>query len=188
MHPEKVTITKPNGTIIENVDADVQTKMIFFNDPTLPLQVGDVVERTLPSGLSEKFEVTDPGFISGGLTIGSHFQTKFKRWEPSKPAVAPQPTNVTYNLHGQNSKVNIGSVDNSVINGGNTQTLYQELRKTIQENVVEADRPGILAAVDTLENAGAGERAGAFGNFVAKAANYIEILSPFIKALGGLIS
>ncbi len=184
----KVSVVKPSGQRIENVDANVQSNMIFFNDPDLPLEAGDVVEHTRGGGITDKFEIIDPGYMAGMEGIPSHFQSKIKRWQAPQAAPTPTPTHVTYNLHGQNSKVNISSVDNSTIYGGNTQTLYQELRKAIESNIPEPDRGEIEQAVSDLEAAGESEKAGAFGRFVAKASNYVEVLTPFIKALGGLIS
>ncbi len=58
----KVTVIKADGRGFENVDAGVGSNTAIFNDPTLPLEVGDIVERSLPNGITEQFEITDPRF------------------------------------------------------------------------------------------------------------------------------
>ncbi len=188
MNPVPVTVIKPDGRSFENVEAGVHSEKIFFNDPNLPLEAGDIVERSLPSGLVDKFEIVDPGFRNGSHRLPDHFRSKVKRWVAPKELTDAVQTNITYNLHGQNSKVNIGSVDNSTIYGGNTQSLYQELRRAIEEGVPAEEQSSLLESVGQLENAPENEKKEAFGALVAKAATYLEILAPFIKVIASNIN
>lgn len=47
---DRVTLLKKDGTAYENVEAGVQSNMIFITDASLPVEVGDKTKRLLPSG------------------------------------------------------------------------------------------------------------------------------------------
>lgn len=189
MNPILVTVIKPDGQRFEDTEAGVHIDkgLIILNDPTLPLEVGDLVERKLPSGLVDRFEITEPGFREGSHRLPDHFQAKVKRWQEPKEQNAATAGNVIYNLHGQNSKVNIGSVDNSTIYGGNTENAYEALRQVIETSIPEADRPALLKSAIDLENAPNDGKKGALGEFVMKASNYLQILSPYIQTISKML-
>lgn len=48
---DKVTLVKQNGQRFEALRASVQIDKIFTSDPKIPIEEGDVFERTLPSGV-----------------------------------------------------------------------------------------------------------------------------------------
>ena len=60
---DRVTLVKASGQRFENLSASVQSKMIFTQDATLPIEDGDTFERKLPSGIVEVFVVLDAGFM-----------------------------------------------------------------------------------------------------------------------------
>jgi len=77
---DKVNIVKPDGTRHDNVAASVQPQAILVMDGTIPIEPGDIIERRLPSGVTERFEVIDPGYIAGprGSSL-SHYEIKYQR-------------------------------------------------------------------------------------------------------------
>ena len=60
---EKVKIIKQDLSIIDGVDALVQSTMVFIQDGSINIEEGDTIERLLPSGAKEQFLVVDRGFL-----------------------------------------------------------------------------------------------------------------------------
>ena len=145
-----VTIAKPDGTVVSPaVRADVQTKMIFINDASLPIEVGDVIFRTLPSGVVEAFVVEDPGFHAafGGIPAGYQIKVRRKGSEP-------KPHTVNYNLTGPNSRINIASHDASqnVVNASGADELFASLRNALETGIAqENERLQLLEEVERLK-------------------------------------
>lgn len=71
-----LSLHKPDGRVFEHIRAYVSVKGILIMDATLPIQTGDVLTRTLPSGVKEDFIVDDPRFQQGILGMPAHFQVK----------------------------------------------------------------------------------------------------------------
>ncbi len=79
MLKDRVTLVKRDGRRFEKIRASVQTRKIFSADPKIPIEEGDVFERLLPSGITEQYIVTDPGFMQGMGSIRAHYQTTVQR-------------------------------------------------------------------------------------------------------------
>lgn len=186
---DTVTLIKSNGEQIEGIKASVQSKKIFIADSTLPIEEGDKFERTLPSGLSEVFVVTNRGFFAGKGSIKSHYQVEVRREsaEGQKPAVQ----NITYNLQGQNPRVNVHSVDKSENTANiNKNNVFAELRQTIKEKVnnkEEIDK--LLKKISELEDtSGTKTFQEKYIEFMALAANHMTLVAPFLPALAQMLS
>jgi hypothetical protein len=112
---EKVTIERQDASRFENVPAHVSRETILIPDAKIPIKSGDAILRQLPSGLVERLIVVEPGLLAKLYEVSAHYQIKYRR-EGQKPADNPG-----YQIHvsGNNSRVNIGSTDNS-INAVNT--------------------------------------------------------------------
>jgi hypothetical protein len=110
---EKVTLVKADGTIVrEDIPAHVQPKLIFIDDITVPLEVGDHLLRKLSNGNVEDFIVDAPEFYAKIRNVPAHFQVKVRR----SGGASPEHTvihSITNNFEGANSRVNINSTDNS---------------------------------------------------------------------------
>jgi hypothetical protein len=89
--------------------AMVQSKTIFIPNDQVPIEPNDVIERTIPSGVVERYIVEDPGFINRIHGIPSHYQVKARREGVVTRADGGHSIHVT----GANSRVNIGSTDHS---------------------------------------------------------------------------
>ncbi|SDH20955.1 hypothetical protein SAMN04487974_13115 [Pelagibacterium luteolum] len=116
---DRVTLVKKDGTLFrEAIPSIVNSKQITIPAADLPIEVGDHLLRSLPSGLVEDFEVIDPGFVQGiSGAIPAHFQTKVRRTDA--PQASPQTiiNNITNHVSGANARVNINSTDNSTNTG-----------------------------------------------------------------------
>ena len=103
------TVENANGSRHEGVKALFNGKSIIIPDEKIPISPGDAILRQLPSGLVERFIVTDPGFITGQLGIKSHYQVKYRR-EGTQPEGVP---GYVIHVSGPNARVNLNSIDNS---------------------------------------------------------------------------
>lgn len=74
-----VTLVKPNGEVFEDIKANVQPKMIFIYDETLPVEEGDKITRKLSNGNLESYLVLDRGFYSKVHAIPAHYQIQVKK-------------------------------------------------------------------------------------------------------------
>jgi hypothetical protein len=157
----------------------------------LPVEDGDVAERTLPSGMTERYVVLDSGFHSEVHRIGAHFQMMVQKENASAPPSYTQAAGVTniYNVQGPNARVNVQSTDSSrnIANVGETE-LFQKLRSAIESGVLDGtQRTRLLVATSELEQAtGTPLFAEKLQQMLAGAANCMTILTPFLPALGQL--
>ena len=103
-----------------------------------------------------------------------------------------KPPNVSQNIHvqGDNSRVNLNSVDNSVNTSvRSNDQLFVDLRKAADSVVDRTDRENIVARLDELERAqGSNGLIAAYQSFIASAAQYMTIFGPFIPVLTQLLS
>lgn len=195
----------------QNGDAPISTKgrvtgsIIFITDARVPLRVGDVVERSLPSGIVERFVITDPGYHqTAGHGIPSHYQAKFRR-EDAAPGMNPMSG---IHVTGDHARINFGSADHStnsiqyLATSGQNDKLASELRILRSELLSRAgDAPenySAIGAVATAESAAtegdeakaaAGLRTlGKAGTWVLKTATDLglPIATAYIKAHLGL--
>jgi hypothetical protein len=77
---ETLTLHKPSGDVFEVaglVDSDSST--VFSDDVTIPIEVNDYFERTLPNGVVEYYKVLDAGFYKGIHGIPDNYQTKVQQ-------------------------------------------------------------------------------------------------------------
>ena len=54
---EQISRVKQAGQRIDGITANVQTRTIFLDDAALPIEEGDKLVRTLPTGLGETYGV-----------------------------------------------------------------------------------------------------------------------------------
>lgn len=106
---ELLELQKLNGEVIENLKSSVQGKRIFVKGGSHIIEPKDKLKRILSNGVVEIYEVIDPVFYEGGSL--THYEIEVKKVgipDKFKPS-----TNVTFNISGQNARVNQNSIDNS---------------------------------------------------------------------------
>lgn len=74
-----ICIEKSDGRIFENIPSDVQDGIIFLNDVTIPVEKGDIIKREIPSGICEKYIVTNSIYYNGDSYIPPHYEIKIDR-------------------------------------------------------------------------------------------------------------
>lgn len=76
---ESVKLFKQDTGITENIKAAFFPSKILIDDVSLQIVEGDVIERHLPSGILERYIITDCLFCAGMGSIPSHYQLTVKK-------------------------------------------------------------------------------------------------------------
>lgn len=66
MLPDRISVLKQDGRRFENLKSLVERDSIILDDADVPVDEGDQIERQLPGGRTELYEVLDSGFTRGG--------------------------------------------------------------------------------------------------------------------------
>jgi len=187
MKRDTVTLIKRDGKTYDGIRANVQTAKIFTANADAPVEEGDTILRVLPNGLEERYIVLDRGYYSESAGWPARYQIKVRKETVLDAQPSPQ---VTYNLHGPNSRVNNQSVDFST----NTVTLgpenvFVELKRAIELNVPSGGGQDVLlGGVKAMEETrGMGGYLARYQEFIKDAANHMTLVAPFIPALTHLL-
>lgn len=187
---DKVTLVKKDGERFEDIRASVQSDKIFTNDPAIPIEDGDVFERTLPNGIVEPYTILDAGFRQGTQGIEAHYQSVVQKQTKIDPPA--QPSQIACNLIGPNPRVNIQSHDSSanIIVEFEPTELFGRIREAIDQNVQDGEMlKKLQEKVTELEKAqGTPGFAARYQELIALAANHMTLLAPFIPALLQMMS
>jgi hypothetical protein len=183
-----ICVVKPDGRRFDSIRSVVSRDTIVFDDVKVPLEEGDFVERRLPSGITEVFEVVDRGFFSGQGGIPDHYQAKVRK-TTSPPPLYQRAINI--HVTGSNPRVNLGSTDNStnIVHSPDTAALFRELTDIIKAQISSGqDKDALLAQVEQMRKAaGSAGYLRAYQDFIQLAANWMTIVGPFLPALTSLL-
>lgn len=158
LHKDIVTIIKGNGDKIENVKANVQKNQTFISGSDLLIEPGDIIQRKMTNGGMETYKVIDPGFKEGsGYGIPAHYQIAHKNLSIPEAENAIQ--QITYNISGNNARVNNHSVDNStntvIVNQAvldQLQALRDEINRLVTSPQEKIDANEVVDAVEEQLN------------------------------------
>jgi hypothetical protein len=180
----EITIVSPTGEVRSKAKAVLSSDLAVIHDGNAVISVGDEIRRILPNGQEEVFDVIDPTFYQGMGHIGAHYQVKIAR----KGTFAPH-TGGNYTVHvtGDNSRVNIASLDQST-NVVTTNNVFQQLRDALAgDGEGTKSTSELLKLVTEMEknqkNPGFGA---AYQKFIAAAGDHMKIIGPFIPLLAKL--
>ena len=154
MYSDRVTLVKADGTVSRtDLLAVVMKGSIQLHDGTVPIEAGDHLLRKLPNGMVEDYIVIEPTLHSG---LGISYYEVDVRKEAS-PAQPPQATiqNITNIFHGNNSRANISSTDNSinVASGFDLETIrdFAAQVRSARMSLPEIQREEIAKPLAALE-------------------------------------
>lgn len=185
---DTVLLKKQNGEVISDIKANVQKDRIHIHDNTLPIEEGDRLVRKLPNGLEESYIVVDRGYREKFHSIDAHYQCHVQK--ESSIQYEKWASSITNHFYGANSRVNIGSTDNSsnVVNI-NKENIFDELRTVINEKISsENDSKILLGLVDGMEEVkGTPSFIEKYKDFMESAANHMSVLSPLLPALAQIL-
>ena len=108
---DKIDILKKDGTKIAGLKASVQRNRIFMNAGKILIESGDLIQRHMSNGAEETYRVVDPGFYEGLGGIPANYQMTVGKLGVPEAKQALQ--SITYNISGNNARVNQNSIDNS---------------------------------------------------------------------------
>ena len=75
-----ISIVNRDGDVLyQNIKAVFADNMFLIEDIKLIFEEGDIIEKLLPNGKSERYEIIETGFTEGLSTIPAHFQTKVRK-------------------------------------------------------------------------------------------------------------
>lgn len=183
---EKVRIIKQDLSVIEWVEALVESKKIFVDDGTVNIEEGDIIERVLPSGAKEQYLVVDRGFYKGMRGIPDHYQITVEKQSTYTKVSRGQVIN-QYNITNAD-RVNIHSTDNSTTYQitANDLSILETVR-TLAKGLNNEQE--IISAVDEMQdNVGKRGFAEKYNAFIQSVANHMTIFAPFIPALSALLT
>ncbi|MFS7219946.1 hypothetical protein AB6859_23900 [Rahnella inusitata] len=149
MMRDTLTLIKQDGSRQEGIKGSVQKNRIYIHNGDISIEEGDEIIRAMPGGKNEEYIVIEPGFYQGLGSIPAGYQMDVKRkssFSNSTEKNQPQSVTNTYNLFGNNSRVNHQSTDNSYNYTGSTESVKEILQ------LIEAAREQIKStAVDKSE-------------------------------------
>jgi hypothetical protein len=151
---DTIVLIKPDGTRTEDIKAKVSEERIKTYNVTLQIEQGDIVERKLPNGLTEIYEVLDVTQAHGIPQSGPSQEMKVRKLNAFQDK--PQPVTV-HNYHGVQS-VQHGS-NNTAYNTQNfgleTQQLADlitQMRTSVHDlDLPEEDKEEAQQMLDVLE-------------------------------------
>lgn len=186
---ETVTVIHTDGTRHENVRALVQKNKIFIADATLPLSVGDLIERNLPSGQLDIFRSTNVHLWTGMGSFSSYFEINYEREGAGRHHPRPATVNVNVTDSPQ-THINLNSTDQSTstidAQGGD---IFAQMRELIEERLSHSDDFDLLIErVEDMEsNQGSSNFLESYKGFIAVAANHMAILGPVLPSLTAML-
>lgn len=160
---DTVTLIKQDGTTVDGIKASVQSKKIFIMRNDLLIETGDLVQRKMSNGGEETYEVIDPGFHEKFHSIPAGYQMDVRKLDIPEAKSAIQ--SVTFNVTGNNARINQNSVDQSinvVQMGGEVadkiEALRNEIIRVIEEESKCAEALEVLDAIEEEFKSGSPKR------------------------------
>ena len=186
---DSVTILHNDGTRHENIPAMVERGKILLDDVSVPISVGERIERLLPSGQNETFSITDVQLTKGMGGIPDFYEIFVQR-EGARPSSRNQ-RSVNINVSGSpQAHVNLNSIDSSsnIVNIQASET-FQKTRHLIETSVEDVEqRALLLQSVDEMAAAHqSGDFVARYKQFMGLAADHISVLAPIVPILASLL-
>ncbi|RQX88312.1 hypothetical protein DF112_34570 [Burkholderia stagnalis] len=150
---DRVSVLKADGSRYDDIAASVQGRKIFINQATPLIEPADLVVRKMSNGGEETFKVIDPGFHERFHGIPAGYQMTVEKLGLPEARRAVQ--SITYNVTGDNARINHHSVDNStnvVAGDGAVQKELAALRREVEALELSiADRQAALDVVEAVD-------------------------------------
>ncbi len=157
---DTVSLLKKNGTETKGLKASVRGSKIVILPPVknkLLIEPEDLIHRTMSNGAEETYRVIDPGFKEGlPGHIQAHYQMEVRKLGIQETKEAVQSIqSITYNIVGNNARINQNSIDNSAnkvhINSTALQNIEMLRAEINQLHISEEERTEIVECIDAIE-------------------------------------
>ena len=156
---DTVSLIKKDGTNVDGIKASVQTNKIFIQGQEPLIESGDLIQRKMSNGAEETFEVIDPGFHEKFHSIPAGYQMQVRKLGIPEARSAIQ--SITYNVTGNNARINQNSIDQSVNVvqlppdvAENLDALRHEINHLIQEGPQRKEAIDVVDAIEEQFNSG----------------------------------
>ena len=119
--------------------------------------------------------------------IVSNYKAKMQATMSTNP---DQPSNITYNVSGTNTRVNINSTDSSV-NIVNTETtqIFSQLKELLEQVEDKNDKQAIEESINAMEaSVGTSDFLLNYQQFMSSISNHITVFTPLLAVLSGLLA
>ena len=185
-----VRVIDQDGTTRGEIKALVDKTNIITEDASLPIDVGDTIERDLPHGRKETHLVTEVEFHKSLGRIPDFYEVTTRN--PDSLSDQPGERGVSvYVADSPHTRVNLNSIDNSN-NVVNTQAheVFQQIRHLLETGVEDSgERTALLQSVDEMQTAHETQDnfISKYKDFMGLAANHMTVLTPVIPALTSLL-
>lgn len=184
------TLVKADGRTFPNLIASVQpTTVILLDEDAVPVEEGDIVERALPNGLLDRFEILERGYCAARGGTPAHYQVSVRRL-PNSVRSAPPAAVYTVNLHGSNARAYVNSHDASFnVVGASPDELFAAIRKAVDAGTIESTvKSHIVEQLTALESAqGTPSFTQWYVQFVGTIADHLTLFGPFLPQLAQLL-
>jgi hypothetical protein len=141
---DKICVLKKDGTRSDEIKASVQSDQITIMQSQPIIETGDLIVRKMSNGGEETFEVVDPGFYEGLDDVPAGYIARVRKLGLPEAKTAMQ--SITYNVHGNNARINHHSVDHST-NIVQEQVDVGRLITALRQAIESAD----LSAVEKID-------------------------------------
>lgn len=159
---DTIAVVKRNGGArFEGIKAAVRSDEISILQSEPFIEPNDLILRSMSNGGEETFLVLDPGFHEGLGRIPAGYRAKVRKMGLPEAQSAVQ--SITYNVSGNNARINNHSVDNSTNlvqdNSAEVARLLSELRTAMNAAPLQpADRAEALEIIDGVDSQFCSER------------------------------
>jgi hypothetical protein len=150
---DTVSLIKQDGTTVDGIKASVQTNNIFIQGQKPLIESGDLIQRKMSNGAEETFEVVDPGFHEKFHGIPAGYQMQVRKLGIPEARSAIQ--SITYNVTGNNARINQNSIDQSVNVvhlppdvADNLKALRQEIGRLIEDGPQKQEAVEVIDAIE----------------------------------------
>ena len=92
---DTVAIIKTDGRRFDGVKASVQTKRIMTMNVSNAIEAGDIIERVLPNGVTERFEIIEANFQAEFHAIPARYSLSYRRLHGALTTRAARPALVS---------------------------------------------------------------------------------------------
>ena len=185
----EVKIVKRTGAVLGPFKADVQGEIIYLFEVKTPIESGDTVLRELPNGAKESYTVQNAEFQEAFHAIPACYDLHVRKDDDRRRDEILSSLTV-FNVHGDFSRVNYQSHDNSINVMQQGETVFDSAREALRKEIVdEAVLNDLLEKLNAVETAASKSGWGeAYGRFIQSAANHMTVIAPFLPAIAETIS
>lgn len=186
---DMVRVIDQDGTSRGQIGAVVDTNRVLTEDASLPIEVGDTIERDLPHGRKETLLVKHVQFYRGSRGNQEFYEITTEN-PHSLSDRSGEPGVSVYVADSPHTRVNLNSVDNSNnVISIQAHEVFERTRHLLETGVEDnGERDILIQSVNELEAAHeTRDFVAKYKDFMGLAANHMTVLAPVLQPLASLL-